>query len=274
MYSANLNAWYGSTFGGEPIAKGLSVNSYLQFMNYWYVNLSVNREFSVLDPALLRGGPAFLSPGRWNFWFGVGSDERKNISGGIFSGYSVSDAGFWDYSLNPRVTLRPSARLDLSFFLSASVSLDDRQYVNHLQDEGGDHYIFGRIRRKTAVLVTRLNYTLSPNLSIQFYGQPFVTGGSYSHFREVADPRAPRYEDRFRPYDYPASPDFNFRQFRSNLVVRWEYSPGSVVYLVWSQGRTSFVGDGRFRLGHDLSELFDARAENVYLVKVNRWFSF
>ncbi|HHM23994.1 MAG TPA: hydrolase, partial [Bacteroidetes bacterium] len=120
MYSANLNAWYGSTFGGEPIAKGLSVNSYLQFMNYWYVNLSVNREFSVLDPALLRGGPAFLSPGRWNFWFGVGSDERKNISGGIFSGYSVSDAGFWDYSLNPRVTLRPSARLDLSFFLSAS----------------------------------------------------------------------------------------------------------------------------------------------------------
>ena len=273
IYGVNTNLWYGSTFGNEPIAKGGNINGFMQFKNYWVFNMGINRDLSALDPTMLRGGPAFLQPGRWNIWLNLRSDRRKVVSGGLSANRSRWDDGSVMMSVNPWLTLRPATRFNMSLMLSFSDSRDDRQYVDHIRD-GGDHYIFGRIHRKTFVLITRLNYTLTPNLSIQFYGQPFATAGAYSRFREVADPRAPRYEDRFRPYGYPDSPDFNFRQFRSNLVVRWEYSPGSVVYLVWSQGRTSFVGEGRFRLRHDLTDLFDTRAENVYLIKINRWFSF
>ncbi len=273
QYSINHNLWYVSTFGNERIGTGGNLNCNIQFLNYWRAFMGVNREMPRLNTGLLRGGPSFKEPGSWSVWAGIRSDSRKKISGGAFTNYHVDDQGFYSFSFNPNLTIRPSGRFNMSLFVNYNPSTNDRQYIGHDTDDEGDHYIFGRLHRKTFVLVMRLNYTLTPNLSIQFYGQPFVTAGAYSDFREIADPLADAYSQRFRPYDYSDSPDFNFRQFRSNLVVRWEYSPGSVVYLVWSQGRTDFKEDGRFRLRNDLTSLFDTRAENVFLIKANRWFS-
>ena len=122
------------------------------------------------------------------------------------------------------------------------------------------------------------------------YAQPFVGSGSYSEFKRVADPRAERYADRFEavealPEDSrylaeldgsPASfgnPDFNFRQFRSNTVLRWEYSPGSVLYLVWSQGRNHSAGTGQFDFDSDLGELFGVMPDNIFMVKLSYWLS-
>ena len=122
--------------------------------------------------------------------------------------------------------------------------------------------------------MTRFNYTITPNLTIQFYGQPFFTAGTYSDFKEVINPRAGEYDNRFKSYAYGDNPNFNFKQFRSNLVMRWEYSPGSTLFLVWSQGRTGFEEMGAFSFRRDFSNLFDQRSENVFLVKFNRWFSF
>jgi hypothetical protein len=169
--------------------------------------------------------------------------------------------------------------------------------VTTLDLTSGEKYILARINQKTLSLTTRLNLSLTPDLSIQFYGQPFISAGKYSAFKPITDSRAEKYEDRFHllteseiDYDSVAeeynvdenldgvvdyafeNPDFNFLQFRMNLVVRWEYIPGSSLYLVWSQGRTgdSSVGDFSFREG--MRDLFRVHPHNVFLVKFSYCF--
>ena len=154
------------------------------------------------------------------------------------------------------------------------------------------------INQKTLGLVLRFDLCLTPNLSIQFYGQPFVSAGSYSKIKRITSPRAENYSDRFHTFtedeitysqengeyyvdenndtetDYTISnPDFNFRQFRSNLVIRWQYSPGSTIYFVWSQERTGFEETGTFNYSSDMRDLFNVYPTNVVMLKINKWFS-
>ena len=140
----------------------------------------------------------------------------------------------------------------------------------------------------------RINYTVNPELRIEYYGQPFISAGKYSAFKKITQPDAGRYKDRYVEYttaelEYDQSsntynvndegtfsfgnPDFNFRQFRSNMVIRWEYLPGSTLFLVWSQGRTSTATDGIFSYGNDMKDLFNKTPHNVFLVKFSYWFS-
>jgi len=180
---------------------------------------------------------------------------------------------------------------------SYAFNRDELQYITTLDLDAGNKYIFARIDQKTLGLSCRLNLSLTPDLSIQFYGQPFISSGKYSEFKNITDSRAKKYGDRFYGYtddeieyspdaeeyyvdenldgivDYAfEKPDFNFLQFRMNLIVRWEYIPGSTLYLVWSQGRTgsSSVGDFSFRDG--IRDLFSVHPHNVFLVKFSYCF--
>ena len=144
----------------------------------------------------------------------------------------------------------------------------------------------------------RINYTVNPELSIEFYGQPFVSAGKYSDIKRITETDAGQFRNRFRVFETDemtynfesqnysidenrdgledfsiSNPDFNFRQFRSNLVVRWEYRPGSTVYLVWSQGRTSTDTTGRFSYGNDMKDLFRKTPHDVLLIKFSYWFA-
>jgi hypothetical protein len=156
----------------------------------------------------------------------------------------------------------------------------------------------GQIDQKTMGITFRLNYSLTPNLSIQYYGQPFISAGKYKDFKRVTNPRADNFNGRFHTFtgnevsldtdeneynfdenldgtsDYTIeNPNFNFRQFRSNMVVRWEYIPGSTLFLVWAQERTGFSDRGDFSVRKDFDALFNVYPTNVFLVKFNRWFS-
>jgi len=147
-------------------------------------------------------------------------------------------------------------------------------------------------------MVVRFDYCLTPNLSVQYYGQPFIAAGNYTHFKSVTRPRASVHTDQFKTFSAEEivydgendqyavdedsdgqedfrfdKPDFNFRQFRSNLVLRWEYRAGSTLFLVWSQGRSNSIEEGRFSYRHDMRELFNVYPDNVFLVKCNYWFS-
>lgn len=77
-------------------------------------------------------------------------------------------------------------------------------------------------------------------------------------------------EDGNGATDYAfGKPDFNFRQLRSNLVIRWEYHPGATLFVVWSQERTGAAPDGRFAFTDDLKGLFNVYPSNVFLIKIN-----
>jgi hypothetical protein len=174
-------------------------------------------------------------------------------------------------------------------FLNKNVN--DRQWVSRV-DLDDAHYVFGRIEQSTVGLTARVDYAFTPTLSLQVYAQPFVSAGSYNDYKQVADPVADQYADRFALLDAEESggtvradldgdgtresfgaPDFNFKQFRSNAVLRWEYRPGSALFLVWSQGRNQYVGSGDFDFNSDMRDLFDVEPDNVFMVKLSYWFS-
>jgi hypothetical protein len=179
-----------------------------------------------------------------------------------------------------------------------SVNRPELQYVGTESFGDEDRYLFARLDQKTVSMTFRVDYCATPNLTVQYYGSPFVSSGRYTEFKRITDPRAERYRDRFDVFaeeqvgydsddavyaidedrdgidDYFVDdPDFNYRDFNSNLVVRWEYMPGSLLYLVWSQQRCDVVPHGDFDFGRDLNGLFDVHPHDVFLVKFVKWFS-
>ena len=140
---------------------------------------------------------------------------------------------------------------------------------------GATHYSFAHLEQQTVSMSTRINYTATPDLTFEFYGEPFVSTGMYSDVREVsATPNAASYAERFRPYMAPAGTDMSFKaaQFRSNSVLRWEYRPGSTLFFVWAHGRD---GPGNDRLdeswSRDYQDLFRLHPDNTFLVKLAYW---
>jgi len=296
----NANQWRGWDFSGENLFDGGNVNGGAQFKNYWRFGTGVNRQGESLSTTVLRGGPALRRPGGWGNWLNLSTDSRKKLQ------FHVGGWNYWGGDDSRRHkefwfggTYRPSNALAISIEPSIGTDKQELQYVSTEEFGDQDRYILGYIDQKTVSITIRLNYSITPNLSIQYYGQPFISTGDYTQFKRVTEPRADTYGDRFQTYtdseisydadeneylvdetgdgavDYSFSnPNFNFRQFRSNLVLRWEYSPGSTLYVVWSQDRTSEVERGDFNFRRDMDDLFEVTPYNVFLVKFSRWFSF
>ena len=161
-------------------------------------------------------------------------------------------------------------------FLSPTNTDDAQWYGNFTDSTGTTHYTFAHLGQITGVLTGRVDYTFTPNLTIQVYAQPFVSKGTYSDVRELADPRADEYGARFQPYaDSTVAADpggFNFKQFRSNVVLRWEYLPGSQLFFVWQTGRSAFDPlEGDRSVTGNLRDLFDLRSDDTFLLKASYW---
>lgn len=224
----------------------------------------------------------------------LNSDGRKKAT------FAVNARHRWDpnreidsTSVGLSFGYRPSGALDLSVRPNVRFNRASLQYVGTRLVGTESRYLVSSLDQKTFGLTLRVNYALTPTLSVQYYGQPFVSAGAYSDFKRITDPRGVRYQDRFRQYsageiasapgqylvdengdgvaDFSfGKPDFGFRQFRSNLVGRWEYSPGSTLYVVWAQDRTGVAASGAFSVCSDVSDLFRVVPRNVFLMKFSR----
>ena len=276
-YSITQNLWETINYGGDRKVLGGNISTHFRFINYWEGYLRIDRESKRLDFTALRGGPALLKPARTSFWFGMNSDDRKSFSLTLDTGFRRDDQGFWSGQLTPGISARPSDRLNFSIALGYYPNTDDLQYIQTTTASGGQtEYILGRIHQKTFALTTRVNYSFTPNLSLQAYSQPYISAGWYSHFKRITHPRAGPYENRFEELDPVAhlASDFNFKQFRANIVLRWEYHPGSTLFVVWSQGQTDFENRGSLNLTNDMSRLLSAKGDRTFLIKLNHWFSY
>jgi hypothetical protein len=289
----NVNQYQGWDFGGGHIFNGGNINFYTQFKNYWGLNYGIEREFEAVSNDMLRGGPAYLSPGGWNQWFGIHTDGRKKIY------FSFDGSFYWgdDRSIRTKgfeagVTLHPSNAVSMSLYSSMSWNKRELQYVDTIDYNNESRYILANIDQKTFAVTIRLDFSITPDLTIQFYGQPFISAGKYFNFKRITNPKADQFNNRFHIYsgseisynadeelysfdentdgifDYTVEqPNFNFLQFRSNLVLRWEYKPGSTLYLVWSQERTGTGSIGDFSFSNDFRDLFAVKPHNVFLIK-------
>jgi hypothetical protein len=267
------------THDGLPIYNFVQVQGYSQFKNNSSITLTSWRDnaFAAYCDRCARGGPALrVSPVssvlvNWNW------DTRAKVVPYFAAIYTTADEGrSYLWRVRPLVAVRSGARLSWELGARYQKNLDNTQWVQNVGAIGADstHYVFGRLHQDLLSFQARVNYTVTPALSLQLYAEPFVSTGSYSDMRELsATPRAGDYDARFRPYTArPIAADFNVKEFNSNAVVRWEYRPGSAVYLVWQQGR--FQDDrnaGEFRARRDYGDLFSTRPDNTFLIKASYW---
>lgn len=295
----NTNYWMYWNFGGELLSKHANVNFNSQFKNRWRVNGSFTRTGESLSTNLLRGGPSVIMPAFWDLNLNVSSDQSKKVSAFLGAYLGLGDER--SNHVNEFYTglyIRPINSISVSIEPSYNIQHNKLQYVSQVTANNNPKYIFASLDQKTLGLTFRINYTINPELSIEYYGQPFISAGTYKDYKEITNPHAEAFTGRYQllpsnamtynaddkafeidenqdnTTDYSFDkPDYNFRQFRSNLVVRWEYLPGSTLFVVWSQGRTSNDSHGRFAYKDDLIELFGTVPHNVFLIKLSYWFS-
>ena len=270
----NINQWTGWDFGFNSSFYGGNVNANMEFKNYWQFGGGLNIDAGATSNTLLRGGPSIKYPGSTSYWMSVGTDSRKKIQ--LF-GEASSNFGFENSSKNSyygiSLVYRPLNSLRLTLTPNISYSTDKLQYVTTEEYNNEKRYIFSTIDQVTTSLTLRIDYTITPELTIQYYGSPFISAVDYYDPKYIVDPKASNFEDRFSTDvsfssdDFENGYDFNFRQFRSNLVARWEYRPGSLIYLVWTQNKTGSMATGNFSYISDMDGLFNLHPYNVFLIK-------
>lgn len=266
----NLNQWASWNFDGDRLNLGYNVNAHIVFRNHWGTGSGVNYNPQSFDDRATRGGPGAYGNTQRSVWFYVEGDRRKPVSAGTFTFIGGDRLGSSMSEFGPYVNWRPSSFLMLNTEFVVSNNHDQSQWIEQLDDR----YIFGDLRQRTVAIRTRLNYTVTPNLTIQLYAEPFVSAGDYVSFKQLANGRARDYSQRYAPTTYGSNPDFNYRSFRTTNVLRWEYRPGSTLFLVWQQGREDSLDRGTFDFRRDFGGVFDAPARNVFLVKWAYWLNF
>ncbi|MEO0338056.1 MAG: DUF5916 domain-containing protein [Bacteroidota bacterium] len=294
--SLNANHYYRWDFGGENLYQAWNTNLHTQFKNFWGMGMGVTYEGRDISNTDLRGGPALRRSQGLALWGYIYTDNRKKVQGfvnyNIARGFekdnprTVESAGIFT-----RVTYQPTNAMSVSLAPNYNSFKRKAQFVSNLGEiEGRRRYVVGNIDQDTWSMTIRLNYNITPNLTIQYYGQPFISRGRYDNFKDVANSMAEDFNERFVKFtdnqiafdggrfsvdedldgivDFDFSdPDFNFMQWRSNMVARWEYVPGSELFLVWTQGSNA-SGDPSERIFPSLQDnLFSRKAHNIFLVK-------
>jgi hypothetical protein len=286
-------------FDGDRIGSSVSLRSRATFLNYWSPSLSISRNFETYDDRLTRGGPLAKKPAETSLSLWTTSDWSKPYSGFASIRREWDEAGGSQTSVNARITMKPSSTWELTMGPNLSFNRAFAQYVTTEADPlatetFGARYIFGELEQTTLSMETRLNVTFTPNLTLELFAQPFIASGDYGQLREL------KQAGTFDFIDYgidageisldddgnalvdpdgtgPAEPftvynsDFNRVSLRGTGVIRWEWRPGSTLFLVWQQSRSDRYKDGHFDFGRDADAMFAARADNIFMVKATYW---
>ncbi|MCP3930735.1 MAG: carbohydrate binding family 9 domain-containing protein [Bacteroidetes bacterium] len=295
----NYNHWSNWDFGGNHLYQAFNTNFRMMFKNFWGGGTGFTFETKDISNNALFGGPTLRKPHGIGQFLYAFTDRRKmvsfqfNMSNGWGKEKAVRN---WSYGIGMQI--QPTNAFNISLRPSLSKNQRQIQSVGSAEFEGEARYLAGSVDQRTLSMTLRLNYTITPNLTLQFYGQPFISQGQYDEFKYITDPMAKVMNKRFHQYteeeitfdsaediyridenqdgvhDYTVgNPDFSFIQFRSNLVARWEYIPGSELYLVWSQGTTN-SGDPEEALFPNLTDnLFTNKAHNIFLLKLTYRFT-
>ncbi|MDP9177968.1 MAG: carbohydrate binding family 9 domain-containing protein [Gemmatimonadota bacterium] len=296
--------YYGYTnhtwnFGGNQIFNALNGGAYVTFLNLWNFGFQGGISPSVESDRFTRGGPLAQMPSSWNFSINGGSDNRKPIWLNGYTEYRRDESGGDSRYLQVTVNMRPASSLSLSLGPVLSGTKSTGQFVRSVSDAlatstYGRRYVFANLNQTTLSMDTRVEWTFTPLLSLQVYAQPFVSAGRYSKFKEFLTPKTYDFavygtdrgtiaRDAFGTYtvdpDGPdaapaltfADPNFNVRNLRGNAVLRWEYRPGSALFVVWQQQRSGFEPIGDFDFGRDVGDIFHTVPTNVFLIKATYW---
>ena len=301
------NVWISTGMNQEFNWDGLrtfqDVTAYLgvELPNYWRIRSFVIHNAAVDDDRQTRGGPVTMHDGYNFLHLQLSTDPRQAM---VLDFTARTAKGLSDgtrmITWQPGMALKPMPSLYVQLAPSYNMAETATQYVTTVNDPtatlwGGKRYVFSFIRTRQLSLETRVNWTFTPDLTLQLYAQPFIASGDYMAFREFTAPRTLQMADYGRDRGTlvknaanntvtidpdgtgPAAaftignPNFTARSLRGTAVLRWEYRPGSTVFFAWTQQRSGVGNDGTIDFSRDQSAMWRDPADNVFLVKVNYW---
>ena len=287
-------------FDGDMTYNGVGSISVAELPNFWNYFLRLDWRPAVYSPDLTRGGPVAGVAEGGGIQAEISSDRRKRYTYGIYSSYSYNVAGGRGLTVSPRATLRPTTALRITLSPSWNRTHSVAQFVTRVADPlavdtYGSRYVFATLDQRQLSMVTRVDWTFTPKLSLQLFAQPLLASADFKDYKEFARPREFDFEiygkdagtiarddatGRYMvdPDGASAAPafsfsdrDFNRRSLRGNAVVRWEYRPGSALFFVWQQSRFGSIPSGEFDFGRDFQNLWATQPENVFVVKGTWW---
>lgn len=287
---------------GNAIYNSANARASVTLNNFWSASVGGGVTANAYSDRLTRGGPLAGVPRGWSASADVGSDSRKLVVANASVSLSGNVSGARSTSGDLTLSVRPTSNLSVSFGPSIGVQKNTAQFVRAqsdalASDTYGTRYVFADLHQTTLSLDTRVEWTLSPTLSVQTYVQPFVATGRFERFKEFTKPGAydfavygadrgtisrdgatglytvdPDGAGAATPFAF-GDPTFNTRSLRGNAVVRWQYRPGSALFFVWQQQRSGFEPIGDFDASRDVGAIFRTHPTNVFLVKATYWFS-
>ena len=294
---AKWNVW---NFARDLLGDGYFAEADATFRNYWSAELRLHGGRAVLSDRLTRGGPLMRGPGFVDVSAELRGDERKPVVWSVEGSYETRTDTSWSGSGEVSFEMKPMPAVTVDVGPEFTRERNETQYVRTFADHAatetfGARYVFGALDQTELSMDTRVSVILSPRMSLQLYVQPLISVGRYNDFAQAARPRTSTFTRFGRDagsLQYFAdanayvvdpgdggqrftfrNPDFNVRALRVNAVYRWEVRPGSTLYVVWTQQREDEVDAGRFDLSNDLSRLWRASSDNVFMVKMSYWFA-
>jgi hypothetical protein len=286
-------------YDGDRINNWYNTGTFIQFSNLWSFNMNLNTWGVEYSDRLTRGGPVVRMPKGWNFNTNINSNQSKKVSFNIGNFFRNNTSGEYNRNFWAGITIRPRTNIQLEISLQIGISKNTDQYVTTVSDPLAtqtyeNRYVFADIDQITYSTSFRIDWTFTPDITLQTYVRPFISSGDFYNYKEYIEPRTynfavygdnrgtiTRNEDTYTIDPDGAGPaqsfsfgeqDFNFKAIQTNAVFRWEYKPGSIFYIVWQQDRSASTLHNNFRIGRDINRLFDSRPTNVFLMKFSYWF--
>jgi Domain of unknown function (DUF5916) len=269
---------------GDVTWTGVFQYGNLQLLNYYELGWNLAYNPQTMNDRRTRGGPLSINRPGYQADVYANSDGRKAVVVSLSTGTYQSEQDRSVY-VGASLQVRPASNVSVSVGPQYSWERTPVQYVTQYADPTatltfGNRYVFAGLVANELSASLRLNWTFTPKLSLQFYGQPLISAGAYSDYKALARPRSfafDRWNDGTSRFDStsftPPDPDFNFKSLRGNAVLRWEYLPGSTLYFVWTQSRQDVENTGAFNFGPSLSRLTRSRPDNIFMIKFTYWWT-
>ncbi|MBN2664580.1 MAG: carbohydrate binding family 9 domain-containing protein [Bacteroidales bacterium] len=295
QFNINFAQWAAVDNGFGYKFFGYNANSWMQFKNLWSFWWYFENNFESNSYEYLRGGPELKMPATLQGNIGFSTKSSSKLVFELGSSFKKDLNNHSQYIwISPEITYRPIDIFSVNLDFSYSKNYNNLQYIDQVNFDNQTSYILASINQNTINFTFRMDLNITPDLTLQYYGSPFISSALFSDYKHITNSTADNYNNRFQIYpnnildynnytldfnqdgivDYDIGlQDFNFRQFRSNLVLRWEYIPGSTLFVVWSHEQTDFLNISEFNLANDIINLFTIYPTDVFLIKLQHRFS-
>ncbi|HSL69084.1 MAG TPA: DUF5916 domain-containing protein, partial [Longimicrobiales bacterium] len=285
-------------WGGDRLASTVDLEASSEWLNYWVTDLEFSHDFATLDDRLTRGGPLARRPARTTWSMSIESDSRLPLTLDFGIDHEFGAAGN-STEIDLELGFKPAPNWNLSVSPGWTRERSTAQFVTAITDSlarstFGRRYVFADLDEQELGVSLRSNITFTPSLTLEVFARPFIGSGRFNTPKELSAPRTfdflPYHEigtvvqdgneliidpDALGPAESfeLEDEDFTFHSLRGNAVLRWEWRPGSTLFLVWQQQREAEETLGDLRIGRDFKRIGQLKPQNVFMIKISYWFT-